>query len=262
MPWDKITIKEEGMIRSTRFFAVLFLFAMVLLITGCAPTGKSYRESSSESADIDQLLGVGEESTDKEINEDDVLKLLGVSDESAASSSEQAIASTENAESQLTEQSNAAVSPSQSAASGTAPARTDRVTQSLPLDSYAIRYQEALQAYRTKNYRDAIQKFETLLASDSRHSLSDNCQYWIGESYYDLQNYQQAIVAFEKVFTHPKSNKDDSAQLKLSMCYLRLNEKEKAKEEFQKLVRDYPASEYTGIARRFIGQLEGTTSAP
>jgi tol-pal system protein YbgF len=243
------------MIRSIRFFAVLFSFAMVLFITGCATTGRSPRESTSESADIDQLLGVGEESTDKEINEDDVLKLLGVTDDSAVPSSEEALASTENAESQLTERNDASASTS-------APSRNDRVTPTLPLDSYTSRYQEALQAYRGRNFRDAIQKFETLLVTDSRHSLSDNCQYWIGESYYDLQNYQQAIVAFEKVFTYTRSNKDDSAQLKLGMCYLRLNEKEKAKEEFQKLVRDYPASEYVGIAKRFIGQLEGAAPAP
>jgi tol-pal system protein YbgF len=256
----KPSIKEEGMMRSIRFIAVLFFVAMVLLVSGCATTGKNNRESSSESADIDQLLGVGEASTNKEINEDDVLRLLGVSDESSAAPSEQAIASTENAESQLTLQNNAnAQASSQQAA---APARADRVIPSLPADSFTARYQEALQSYRAKNYREAIQKFETLLASDSRHSLADNCEYWIGESYYDLQNYQQAIVAFEKVFTHPKSNKDDSAQLKLGMCYLRLNEKEKAREEFQKLVRDYPASEYAGIAKRFIGQLEGTAPAP
>jgi tol-pal system protein YbgF len=250
------------MIRSIRFIAVLVAIAMVLLVTGCATTGKTYQESSSESSDLDQLLGVGEASTNKEINEDDVLKLLGVSDETSAAPSEQAIASTENAESSLTLKSNENAPVSSQQPSASAPARNDRVVPALPADSYTARYQEALQAYRSKNYRDAIQKFEALLATDSRHSLSDNCEYWIGESYYDLQNYQQAIVAFEKVFTHPKSNKDDSAQLKLGMCYLRLNEKEKAKEEFQKLVRDYPASEYAGIAKRFIGQLENTAPAP
>jgi len=250
------------MFSKNRLTALVCVVAVTLLIFGCATTGGSNRNaSSSESSDIDQLLGIGDASTDKEINEDDVLKLLGVSDD--ASSSEQTLATTENAESQVDVQ-NAAESnqtsrlpQDQSAAS-----RMDRATPSFKADAYYERYQEALQVYRNKNYRDAIQKFEALLSTDSRHGLSDNCQYWIGESYYDLQNYQQAIVSFEKVFTYPKSNKDDSAQLKLAMCYLRLNEKVKAKEEFQKLVRDYPTSEYVTIAKRFITQLDVNTSTP
>ncbi len=256
-------------------FAVWIAVMAVLLVSGCATTGKDYKTASSDgSTNVDQLLGVGDSNTEGEINEDDVLKLLGVSDETksdaSSSQSEQSLASTKNAESQVSIQTETDTKSRQETAlqqtrlptEQTAGAKTDRANASFQSDTYYGRYQDALQTYRSKNYRDAVQKFEALIASDSRHDLADNCQYWIGESYYDLQNYQQAIVAFEKVFTYARSNKDDSAQLKLGMCYLHLNEKEKAKEEFQKLVRNYPASEYVGIAKRFIGQVEGAAAAP
>ena len=91
---------------------------------------------------------------------------------------------------------------------------------------------------------------------NNRHSLSDNCQYWIGESYYALGNYQQAITAFQNVFTFSNSNKDDDAQLKLGICYIRLNDEEQAKREFEKLVNNYPTSEYVNIAKRYIAQYQ------
>lgn len=249
---------------------------LTLFLFGCAGTGKNVGPGSAdEASSIDQLLGVGDASTENEIQEDDVLKLLGVADESVEttpSTATQTLGTAEQAESQVDASGGSAAepmalnqeasSPSRIPAGQPADRRSDRQAPAFQTDSYADRYQEALQTYRARNYRNAIQKFEALLATDSRHSLADNCQYWIGESYYDMQNYQQAIVAFEKVFTHSKSNKDDSAQLKLGMCYLRLDEKGKAKEEFQKLVHDYPASEYVGIAKRFLAQIDGTASTP
>ncbi len=84
--------------------------------------------------------------------------------------------------------------------------------------------------------------------------MSDNCQYWIGESYYDMGNYEQAIISFEQVFSFTNSNKDDDAQLKLGICYHKLNNQEKAKEEFQRLITYYPDSEYVSIARSYLNK--------
>ena len=85
--------------------------------------------------------------------------------------------------------------------------------------------------------------------------LSDNCQYWIGESYYGLRNYNQAIAEFEKVFSFANSNKIDDAQLKLGVCYLRLGDKAQARNEFDRLLSAYPSSEYKPVAQRYIARL-------
>jgi tol-pal system protein YbgF len=249
---------------------LLFLLC-ILLVVGCATTG-SYVEdsqesgaSTSDSAEIDQLLGQDGSDTGESINEDDVLRLLGVSDDSR---SESAMAPSEESATEagpVTEFSGGESASAQGSDAGQnekasspskATSSADRAAPAWKSDSYTERYQEALQAYRGRKFQDAIQKFEALLATDSKNNLADNCQYWIGEAYYDMTNYNQAILAFGKVFTFGNSNKDDSAQLKIGMCYLKMNDKTKAKEEFQKLVNDYPSSEYTGIAKRFIAQLE------
>jgi len=121
--------------------------------------------------------------------------------------------------------------------------------------SYKERYQEALMVYENRHYKDAIRAFEALLAENSTNPLADNCQYWIGECYYGLGNYSQAIIEFEKVFSFSSANKSDAAQLKLGLCYLKLGDKVRAREEFQRLLESYPKSEYVPKAKAYLSQL-------
>jgi tol-pal system protein YbgF len=246
----------------------LVFSAAVLLLSGCAATNSYMDESSADQSgqdisELDQMLGTaGADSAEESINEDDVLKLLGVNDETGSDTetafapSEQSEAGTESISGLSDNQGRAA-----SSAANAAPADRASTAPAWRSDSYSNRYQEALQAYRSQRFSEAIQKFEALLTENGKNSLADNCQYWIGEAYYDQGNFNQAIVSFQKVFSFPNSNKDDSAQLKLGLCYVKLNDRPKAREEFQKLINNYPSSEYLGIARQFIAQFEGPASS-
>jgi tol-pal system protein YbgF len=120
---------------------------------------------------------------------------------------------------------------------------------------YQQRYQEALDSFHGHNYNQAIEQFESLLASSSTNSLSDNAQYWIGESWYAQGKYDTAIAAFHKVFTFPKSNKNPDAQFKLGLCYIRKGDNTKAREEFQRLLDLYPNSDYTKRAQSHLSSL-------
>ena len=125
----------------------------------------------------------------------------------------------------------------------------------VPPGEYQSRYQEGLDLFHGQQYRDAIQIFESLLASSANNSLSDNAQYWIGECHYALREYKKAIIDFEKVFTFPKSNKNDAAQFKLGLCYVRLGDGNKARDEFQRLLDVYPNSDYVARAREHLAEL-------
>ncbi len=124
------------------------------------------------------------------------------------------------------------------------------------LASFKVKYEEAFQTYNNRHYKEAIQKFRELLQENPNTSLSDNCQYWIGECYYSLGKYDQAIIEFEKVFTFPHSNKEDDAQLKIGMTYMKLGNKQRAKDAFKTLIEKYPKSEYVSLAKRFLSQLQ------
>jgi tol-pal system protein YbgF len=119
----------------------------------------------------------------------------------------------------------------------------------VPPGEYQMRYDEGLSLFHSRNYKQAIELFESLIASDANNSLSDNAQYWVGECHYALGQYKKAIIDFEKVFTFPKSNKNPDAQFKLGLCYVRLGDGAKAREEFQRLIDVYPESDYVSRAQ-------------
>ena len=244
----------------------------MLLVTGCASTGPAAYETSEDVEDIDALLGLNE-TDDETIGEDDVLRLLGVMDEPEE---ELGLASSEESGTDIdwsgTEASGtdepagypSVSTPSQGMESSTDlafnepanPSANTAVKTPPSKSGFEMLYEEARRAYNARDYRTAVQKFNNLLTQNMNHSLSDNCQYWIGESYYGLGNYQQAIVAFEKVFTFPKSNKYADSQLKLGLSYMRLNNTSRASEEFEKLIQDYPTSSYVTIARQYLDKIK------
>ena len=262
---------------------VILTFGLIWFM-GCATTGNTTQAETEvdDVADIDELLGLtdsrgaeGEE--DKEISEDDVLRLLGVQEESEPAIPQQRTvdnkSSLENQVRQLEGERNALDQKEQELRNKVTrqestiadlqkqPARGVESIQTKTastdgVSTFRVLYQEAYQSYMSRRYRESIQKFEDLLGTNSKHTLSDNCQYWIGESYYGLGNYQQAIVAFQKVFSFTNTNKDTDAQLKLGLCFMKLKDYEKAKLEFQKLIDNYPTSDLVSSARRFMAQLE------
>lgn len=120
---------------------------------------------------------------------------------------------------------------------------------------YERTYDQALDLFHRGQYRDAMNLFESLLAQKRNHSLSDNAQYWIGECNYALGNYRAAILAFEKVFTFSQSNKNDYAQYKLGLCYQKLGDSSRAREEFQNLVDNYSNAELLARAQEKLAQL-------
>jgi len=129
-----------------------------------------------------------------------------------------------------------------------------KTTASMSGDEYVQNYQSALDLFHERRYQEAITEFEQLLAVDSSHPYADNAQYWIGECYYAMGKYNEAIMAFEKVQSFPKSNKNDYALFKLGQCYMKLGNIESARREFQQLIDTYPESELAPRARKYLSQ--------
>ncbi len=120
---------------------------------------------------------------------------------------------------------------------------------------YEAQYKHGLELFHQRKYREALSVFEKLLAIDTNNNLADNAQYWIGECYYAMGRYKEAIIAFEKVFTFKFSNKNDYAQFKIGQCYYKLGDRERARQEFQELLDNYPNSELVTRAKEYLAQL-------
>ncbi|MBT4482990.1 MAG: tetratricopeptide repeat protein, partial [Candidatus Latescibacteria bacterium] len=94
-------------------------------------------------------------------------------------------------------------------------------------------YKGARDEYYSRRYESAISGFTELLTVAPNNDLADNAQYWIGECYYAIGNFEKALDAFEKVFNFPDSNKLSDAQIKLGLTYLKLGNTNNALEEFR-----------------------------
>lgn len=104
-------------------------------------------------------------------------------------------------------------------------------------------YKTAISSYFDGEYINAIKYFEKLISVDDSHDLSDNAQYWIGEAYFALGQYEDAMGTFELVLTYPQSNKNDYAQFKIGLCLLKLDKRTQASAAFQSFLDSYPNSE-------------------
>jgi TolA-binding protein len=85
--------------------------------------------------------------------------------------------------------------------------------------------------------------------------LSDNCHYWIGESYFGLKKYNEAIQHFETVVGMAGSDKADDAQLMIGNAYAAMGKKVEAKDALQKLITAYPASPLVKRAKAKMSSL-------
>lgn len=250
-----------------------FLVLAIAFLLSCAGTkskvspGISGEEKKKE---IETMLGKSREEAKGESEEDEVLRLLGISKQKEKPTT---IGSLEAEVAQLEEELSKKDSVITNLKSDLS-SRERKVAQlqaelesikgkakptsraPIAVDEYRMRYRDALSAYKARNYKIAIGLFEGLLATDPHNDLADNCQYWIGESYYGLGNYKQAIIEFEKVFTFTKSNKNDDAQLKLGLCYMKLGDAKRAQAELRRLLVNYPKSEYVAKAQKFLAQLQ------
>ena len=116
-------------------------------------------------------------------------------------------------------------------------------------------YEGALAKFRKRDFQGAIDQFTGLLTSGVSEDLADNCQYWIGESYFGLKKYDDAIHAFELVANMTGSDKADDAQLMIGNSYAALGKKAEAREALQKLTTAFPGSPLVKRAKAKMNSL-------
>jgi len=112
-------------------------------------------------------------------------------------------------------------------------------------------YQAARDVFEHRRYQQAIQAFQKLLTDYPNSKMADNCQYWIGECYFGLRQFPQAIIEFQKVFAYSETDKHDDAQLMIGLSYLRSGQRDKAQKAFEDFLNNYGTSEYASIVKRY-----------
>jgi tol-pal system protein YbgF len=130
------------------------------------------------------------------------------------------------------------------------PARTPTDAVVRPGAGPSELYDTAYADYTKGRYALAIQGFQEYLQAYPSTDLSDNAQYWIGESHYAQKKHAEAIADFDQLLKEwPKSDKAPAALLKKGYALLELGQKAEAVVQLQYVIHEHPASEEARLAR-------------
>jgi tol-pal system protein YbgF len=117
-------------------------------------------------------------------------------------------------------------------------------------------YSKAFQLFRGGQFDAARTEFSNYLKLYPNTDLADNSQFWLGECYYAEKRYSEAIAAYEKTIKkYPKSDKMSSAMLKQGMAFLELGDKTAGKILLNKVVKAYPNSNQSKIAKSKLARI-------
>ena len=117
-------------------------------------------------------------------------------------------------------------------------------------------YKEALQLFNQGKIKESRQRFEAFMQRYPEHELADNCQFWIGETYYKEGNYEEAILAYENLFKkYPNSNKLPEAMLKQAYAFANIGDVNTARVILKALLKKFPDSDMASYAERKLKEL-------
>jgi tol-pal system protein YbgF len=126
----------------------------------------------------------------------------------------------------------------------------------MPSGDLSAAYGSALEQFKRRNFQDAVSQFEGILNAGADEKLADNCHYWIGESYYGMRKYNDAVKHFETVLSYQGSGKRPYAQLMIGNAYMALGDRAAAREAYNKVVSTYPASDIVDKAKDKLAKLQ------
>ena len=118
-------------------------------------------------------------------------------------------------------------------------------------------YENAWRRLRERDFRGAIEQFKKFVEKHPDSPLTDNAQYWIGESHYALQEFDEAILEFDVVRKkYPDGDKAPAAWLKIGYAFAELGNRVDARLVLQEVINRYPDSEEAGKAREKLQSLD------
>jgi tol-pal system protein YbgF len=112
-------------------------------------------------------------------------------------------------------------------------------------------YKDAYEAFQKGDLDGARRKLEAFLKQYPNTELSDNAQFWIGETFYQKRDYEKAILEYEKVIVkYPEGEKVSSALYKQAIAFLELGDKTNARNLLKRVMERYPQSEQAEMAKK------------
>lgn len=118
-------------------------------------------------------------------------------------------------------------------------------------------YKDAYETLQKGSVEAARRKFEAFLKQYPNTDLSDNAQFWIGETYYVKKDFEKAILEYEKAITkYPEGDKIPAALFKQAFAFLELGDKTNGRNLLKRVIERYPNSEQAQMAKKRLETLK------
>jgi tol-pal system protein YbgF len=116
-------------------------------------------------------------------------------------------------------------------------------------------YHRSLDALLDGRHAAALAGFRKFVALYPTHGYADNAQYWIGECFYDLNQFKSAAREFRRVAERwPHGNKVPDALLKLGYAELQAGNRREGRQALESLRRNFPHKEAAQLAARRLDE--------
>jgi len=146
-----------------------------------------------------------------------------------------------------------AAAPSESAAGASS---SSAATEAVVPAAQAL-YDRGYTLYHQGRYLDAEASFQRFLQAYPRTDLSDNAQFWIGESRYARGDISGALSAFrETLQLYPGGNKVPDALVKEGDCLAGMGDRDGARQSYEEVVRRFPGSAAAVMASERVADLQ------
>ena len=104
-------------------------------------------------------------------------------------------------------------------------------------------YRAGSEKLRAKDLDAAMLSFYNLVVTYPNHPLRESAQFLVADILYTEKDVKGALAEFEALISAvPRGEKVPEALVKIGLCQKDLGEAERAKQTWQRVVRDYPAS--------------------
>jgi tol-pal system protein YbgF len=114
----------------------------------------------------------------------------------------------------------------------------------------------AYHLFKSNENEAARKAFDQFILRYPQSSLVDNALFWMGETHYRMQDYENAVLRYQQVVSeYPKGSKGPDALLKMGYALEKMKEPGAAIAAMEKLLKVYPKAPQAKLATRKIEQL-------
>jgi len=131
--------------------------------------------------------------------------------------------------------------------------------QSRPLAAARIAdtYRNAIVLYGKNRFPEARAAFQQVFDADASGDLADNALFWIGETYYAANDYNNAIRFYKRAADeYGDQNKAPDAMYKLALAYEKTSDLALARTTLQQVIARYPYSAPAASAKSELNRIK------